>query len=79
MAWRNVRGNSKESSSLGADHLVAVGFYFDMNAEHLKDVWINMLKYDWEILVNVLRDPKVEKDVETAHGEVVEEAQEVDA
>ena len=38
-----------------------------------------MLEHDRKVFEDVFRDPKVEENVETAHGEVVDEAQEVDA
>ena len=71
--------NSKESSSLRADQLVTFRPYFDINTKHLKDVCVDLFEHDWEVFEDVLRNSKVEENIDTAHGKVVEEAEEVNA
>ena len=48
-----------------------------MNTKHSKYICINLLEHDWEVVIYVLRDPKVKKDIKAAHCKVIEEAQEV--
>lgn len=79
MGGRDVRWHSKKPSSFWTDHLVAKGFYFDVNAKHSKYICVNLLEHNWEVVIDVFRNLKVEKDIKAAHGKVVEEAQEIDA
>ena len=66
-------------SSFGGYLLITFGKCLELDAKKNENRFIDLLVDEWKIAVDGLRDGEVEEDIDAAEGEVVEEAEEVDA
>jgi hypothetical protein len=78
IAWSEVGGNLEGQSLLAVHLLVTKGWYLDGYANQRKHAGVDLFVEEGEVVVELFGDGEVEEDVEAAHGEVVDEAQEVD-
>jgi hypothetical protein len=78
VAWNEIRRNLEEQCFLSVNFFCAQRRNRDGNSHERENARVDLFVEEGEVVVELFGDGEVEEDVEAAHGEVVDEAQEVD-